>query len=55
MQSDEVDILGALNALLKTLRETEKLASKPQDQWPTYAATLAKCTSEGGDNVYLKH
>ena len=52
MQSDEVDILGALNALLKTLRETEKLAAKPLDQWPTYAATLAKCTCEEGDTVY---
>ena len=52
MQSDEVDILGALNALLKTLRETDKLASKPLDQWPTYAATPAKCASEGGDTVY---
>ena len=31
MQSDEADILGALNALLKTLRETDKLASKPLD------------------------
>ena len=47
-----MDILGALNALLKTLRETDKLASKPLDQWPTYATTLAKCTSEGGDTVY---
>ena len=52
IQSDEVDILGALNALLKTLWETDKLASKPLDQWPTYAATLAKCASEGGDTVY---
>ena len=49
---DEVDISGALNALLKVLRDTEKLASKPLDQWPTYAATLAKCTSEEGDTVY---
>ena len=51
-QSDEVDILGALNALLKTMRETDRLASKPLDQWPTYAATLAKCTCGGGDTVY---
>lgn len=49
MQIDEVDILGALNALLS---ETDKLASKPLDQWPMYAATLAKCSSEGGDTVY---
>ena len=51
MQSDEVDILGALSGLLKTLKETDKLASKPLDQWPTYAATLGKCT-EAGDTVY---
>ena len=29
MQSDEENILGALNALLKASRDTEKLASKP--------------------------
>ena len=52
MQSDEVDILGALNALLKTLKETDKLASKPLEQWLTYAATLAKCTDEEGHKVY---
>lgn len=52
MQSDEVDILGALNCLLKTLKETEKLSSKPLDQWPTYAATLGKCTEEDGSKVY---
>ena len=47
-----MDILGALNALLKTLKETDKLASKPLEQWPTYAATLAKCTDEEGHKVY---
>ena len=52
MQSDEVDILGALTGLLKTLKETDKLASKPLDQWPTYAATLRKCTEEEGHTVY---
>ena len=40
MQSDEVDILGALNA------------SKPLEQWPTYAATLAKCADEERRKVY---
>ena len=52
MQCDEVDILGALSGLLKTLKETDKLASKPLDQWPTYAATLGKCTEEAGNTVY---
>ena len=52
MQSDEIDILGALTGLLKTLKETNKLASKPLDQWPTYAATIRKVTEEDGSKVY---
>ena len=52
MQSDEVDILGALTSLLKTLKETNKLSSRPLDQWPTYAATLRKITEEEGSKVY---
>ena len=52
MQSDEVDILGALSGLLKTLKETDKLASKPLNQWSTYAAALGKCTKEAGDTVF---
>ena len=52
MQSEEVDILGALTGLLKTLKETDKLASKPLDQWPTYAATLRKCTEQERHTVY---
>lgn len=52
MQSDEIDILGALMGLLKTLKETDKLASKPLDQWPTYSTTV-KCTLEDdGSTVY---
>ena len=43
MQYDEVDILGAMTSLLKTLKEIENLNSKPLDQWPTYAATVSKC------------
>ena len=34
------------------LKETDKLASKPLEQWPTYAATLAKCADEEGHRVY---
>ena len=52
MQNDEVDILGALTGLLKTLEEIEKLNSKLLDQWPTYATTLRKCTEEDGHTVY---
>ena len=53
MQNDEIDILGALTGLLKTLKETDKLASKPLDQWSTYAATVRKCTTEeDGSTVY---
>ena len=43
MQSKEVDILGAMNGVVKTLRELEKLSQKPLDEWPLYAATVAKC------------
>ena len=53
MQNDEIDILGALTGLLKTLKENDKLASKPLDQWSTYAATVSKCTTEeDGSTVY---
>ena len=51
-KGDEIDILGALTCLLKTLKETDKLASKPLAQWVTYAATLRKCTEEDGHTVY---
>ena len=52
MQSDEIDILGALNSLLKTVQETEKLASRPLNQWPTFSATLKKFTEEDGIKSY---
>lgn len=51
-QIDEVDILGATNALLESLRKTEKLASKLLYQWLTYTPILAKCTSDYKDTVY---
>lgn len=53
MQNDEIDILGTLTGILKTLKETNKLASKPLDQWPTYAATIRKITdTEDDGKVY---
>ena len=51
MQSDKVDILGALTCLLKTLKETDKLASEPLTEWTTYAATITKCTAEDGHSL----
>ena len=42
MQSDELDIVGALTSLLRTIKETEKLRSLPLAQWPVYFATMKK-------------
>ena len=52
MQNDEIDILGALTSLLKTLCETETLTSKPLEQWSTYSATLKKFTNEDNKVLY---
>ncbi len=52
LQSDDIDILGALTCLLKTLSETNKLSSKNLENWPTYRATLSKCISEDEQQVY---
>lgn len=45
MQGDELNILGALTYLLRTVKETNKLHGKPLDQWPMYSATLKRVTS----------
>ena len=52
MQSDDVDILSALNSLLRTIKEIDKLSFKSLDQWPTYAATLKKVKVEEGKETY---
>ena len=52
LQSDEVDILAALNGVLKTMKDIEKLQSKQLDQWSTYAATTSKIASDGEEKVY---
>ena len=52
MQADELDILGALTYLLRTLKETNQLYAKPLEQWPTYAATMKKITDEDGEWIY---
>ena len=51
MQADDLDILGALNNLLRTVKETNKLNAKPLDQWPTFAATMKKITDQDGEWV----
>lgn len=40
MQVDEIDILGALTSLMKTIKETDKLKSRPLEEWPTYALSF---------------
>ena len=52
MQSDQLDMLAALTALLRSVKEVEKLESTPLHQWPTYAATIKKCSQDGGNTVY---
>ena len=41
MQSDDLDILGVLSSLLRSVKEVDK--SSYLDRWPTYAATLLTC------------
>ena len=53
MQDDELDILGALTSLLRTVKETNKLMAKPLDQWSRYNGVLKKMVEEDGEkNVY---
>lgn len=52
MQFDTLDVLGAFTSLLRTVKEVNKLSSKPLQQWPTYSMTLKSITKEGSDNVY---
>ena len=48
MQNDDLDILAALTGLLKSVKDFDKLKSTP---WPTFAATVGKCTLENGYTV----
>ena len=52
MPGDDLDVLGAFTALIKTVKEINKLCSKSLDQWPMYSATLKKVSKEEGKNVY---
>ena len=52
MQYNDLDILQALTSVLRTVKETEKLSTSELDHWPTYAATVEKCTEEDGKTEY---
>ena len=52
MQYDHLDILQALTSVLQTVKEIEKRSTTALDQWPTYAATVEKCTEEDGKTEY---
>ena len=52
MQSDNLDILGALTSLLRAVKETNKLCSKALSQWPTYSATVNKVVEDAGGPEY---
>ena len=49
MQEDDLDALGAFTSLLRTVKEVNKLSSKPLEQWQTYYTTLKKLSD---DNSY---
>jgi len=48
MQEDDLDVLGAFSSLIRTVKEVNKLSSKPLEQWRTYCTTLSKLS----DNKY---
>ena len=52
MQSDDLDILAVLTSLLRSVKEVDILSSTHLDRWPTYAATLLKCTNNNGAISY---
>jgi len=52
MQSDSLDILGALTCLIRTTKETNKLSSKFLEQWSTYLSTLQKASEDEGEPAY---
>lgn len=40
MQHDHLDILQALTAVLRTVKETDKLGATELEKWPTYASRV---------------
>ena len=49
MQED----LGAFTSLLRTVKEVNKLSSKPLEQWRTYCAVLTKLCDGMTNSVHL--
>ena len=54
MQKDELNILGALNGLLRTVKEIDKLSTRCLSSWTMYAATLSKIEEKEGEVTYQK-
>ena len=52
MQKDEIDILGELSGLLKTVKEVNKLKTKCLSSWPTYSGTLKKIEEKDDETTY---
>lgn len=50
MQSDGLDIVGALTCLISIVKETNKPKTKSSSQWLTYSATMGKITSTNGEH-----
>ena len=42
-------VLGGLSSVLTTVKETNKVTSKPLCQWTSYAATLKKISDSEGE------
>ena len=49
MQSDD---LAVLCSFLRSVKEIDKLSSSSLERWPTYAATLSKCSETDGAVAY---
>ena len=52
MQSDDLDILAVLSSFLRSVKEIDKLSCSSLERWPTYAATLSKCSETDGTVTY---
>lgn len=52
MQNDDLDILGALKSLVRTVKETDQLSKRQIEHWPTYNLITSKITEEEGEHVY---
>ena len=52
MQSDEIDILGALTSILRMLKEVDKLTSTSLEEWPMFSRISKKINDEDGVKFY---